>query len=72
MNQRLREEKELVVIIILLDQQPKYQLRILKKSLVIRVFTIKQLFWTAFSGLGRQTGLIPLFGDPNSSCEGVS
>lgn len=72
MNQRLREEKELVVIILLLDQQPKYQLGILKKSLVIRVFTIKQMFWTAFSGPGRQTGLIPLLGDLNSSCEGVN
>lgn len=33
---------------------------------------IKQMFWAAFSGTLRRTGLIPLFGDPNSERGGVN
>jgi len=33
---------------------------------------IKQMFWAAFSGLPRRSGLIPLFGDPQSRRGGVS
>lgn len=33
---------------------------------------IKQMFWAAFSGSGRRTGLIPLFGDSNSPRGGVN
>jgi hypothetical protein len=33
---------------------------------------IKQMFWAAFSGLPRRSGLIPLFGDPTSRRGGVS
>ncbi|KAJ5642736.1 hypothetical protein N7490_006736, partial [Penicillium lividum] len=31
-----------------------------------------QMFWAAFSGAERRTGLIPLFGDPNSERGGVN
>ncbi|KAJ5556535.1 hypothetical protein N7494_000450 [Penicillium frequentans] len=31
-----------------------------------------QMFWAAFSGSGRRTGLIPLFGDPDSPHGGVN
>lgn len=33
---------------------------------------VKQMFWAAFSGSGRRTGLIPLFGDPNSGHRGIT
>lgn len=33
---------------------------------------VKQMFWAAFSGAERRTGLIPLFGDPNSQRGGVN
>lgn len=33
---------------------------------------IKQMFWAAFAGCGRRTGLIPLFGNPDSPHEGVN
>jgi hypothetical protein len=33
---------------------------------------IKQMFWAAFSGLPRRSGLILLFGDPMSRRGGVS
>lgn len=33
---------------------------------------IKQMFWAAFSGATRRTGLIPLFGDPRSRRGGVN
>ena len=33
---------------------------------------IKQMFWAAFCGLPRRSGLIPLFGDPQSRRGGVS
>lgn len=33
---------------------------------------IKQMFWAAFCGLPRRSGLIPLFGDPESRRGGVS
>ncbi|KAJ5104253.1 hypothetical protein N7532_004782 [Penicillium argentinense] len=33
---------------------------------------VKQMFWAAFSGAERRTGLIPLFGDPNSERQGVN
>jgi hypothetical protein len=33
---------------------------------------IKQMFWAAFSGLPRRSGLIPLFEDPQSRRGGVS
>lgn len=33
---------------------------------------VKQMFWAAFAGCGRRTGLIPLFGDPNSARGGVN
>ncbi|KAJ5982563.1 hypothetical protein N7451_012663 [Penicillium sp. IBT 35674x] len=33
---------------------------------------ISQMFWAAFSGSGRRTGLIPLFGDPHSPYGGVN
>ncbi|KAJ5654775.1 hypothetical protein N7490_001778 [Penicillium lividum] len=33
---------------------------------------ISQMFWAAFSGSGRRTGLIPLFGDPDSPRGGVN
>lgn len=33
---------------------------------------IKQIFWAAFSGSRRRTGLIPLFDDLNSPCGGVN
>jgi transposase len=34
--------------------------------------SVKQMFWAAFSGTGRRSGLIPLFGDPNSPNGGVN
>ncbi|KAJ5512190.1 hypothetical protein N7463_001742 [Penicillium fimorum] len=33
---------------------------------------VKQMFWAAFSGAIRRTGLIPLFGDPNAERTGVT
>jgi hypothetical protein len=33
---------------------------------------IKQMFWAAFSGAERRSGLIPLFGDPESQRGGVN
>jgi hypothetical protein len=33
---------------------------------------IKQMFWAAFSSLPRRSGLIPLFGDPQSRRSGVT
>lgn len=30
------------------------------------------MFWAAFSGVTRRTGLIPLFGDPESECGGIN
>lgn len=33
---------------------------------------VKQMFWAAFSGSTRRTGLIPLFGDPNSERRGIT
>lgn len=33
---------------------------------------IKQMFWAAFAGCGRRTGLIPLFGDPESPRGGIN
>jgi hypothetical protein len=33
---------------------------------------VKQMFWATFSGYPRKTGLIPLFGDPNSARSGVN
>lgn len=30
------------------------------------------MFWAAFSGTTRRSGLIPLFGDPNSERSGVN
>lgn len=33
---------------------------------------IKQMFWAAFAGCGRRTGLIPLFGDPDSPRGGIN
>ncbi|KAJ5493597.1 hypothetical protein N7463_009684 [Penicillium fimorum] len=32
---------------------------------------VKQMFWAAFSGAIRRTGLIPLFGDPNAERTGI-
>lgn len=34
--------------------------------------SVKQIFWAAFSGNGRRSGLIPLFGDPNPPQGGVN
>ena len=33
---------------------------------------VKQMFWAAFSGCGRRSGLIPLFGNPNSPRGGIN
>lgn len=33
---------------------------------------VKQMFWAAFSGAVRRTGLIPLFGDPESERGGIN
>jgi hypothetical protein len=33
---------------------------------------VKQMFWSAFSGATRRTGLIPLFGDPESEHGGIN
>ena len=33
---------------------------------------IKQMFWAAFCGLPRRSGIIPLFGDPESRRGGIS
>jgi transposase len=35
-------------------------------------YQIKQMFWASFSGSTRRTGLIPLYGDPNSPRGGVN
>lgn len=42
------------------------------QGLPIRNKQVKQMFWAAYSGAPRRTGLIPLFGDPNSERGGVN
>lgn len=46
--------------------RPKYQIahRDIQEYSVYK--GIKQIFWAAFSGSGRRTGLIPLFGNPDT------
>lgn len=71
----MKEQKGLVVSILLLDQptnRPADQTHTRDIEEVSVHKGIKQMFWAAFSRSGRRTGLIPLFGDPNSPRGGVN
>lgn len=52
---------------------PKYQPREHEvQATPMRGNQIKQMFWAAFSGAPRKTGLIPLFGDPTAERTGIT
>lgn len=52
--------------------QPKFQIPARDIEEIPVHKGVKQMFWAAFSGCGRRSGLIPLFGNPDSPRGGIN